>query len=107
MIEPRKFHFVGVDALIGAEDHTDVPSGLARRSHRGRRAGHVLEGCPGTWEASRLCFEHRVGPAETRTRLTERQSRAPSARANKPREAVPRAEKYEAGGWDGRSRIAP
>ena len=40
-------------------------------SHRGRRAGHVRKGCPGTWEGSRLlCKSPRFGTAETRARPT-------------------------------------
>ena len=57
VIEPRNLSFVGVDAVTGAEDHADVPRGRAQRSHRGRRVGRAHKGCPGTWEASGLCFE--------------------------------------------------
>jgi hypothetical protein len=50
---------VGADAVAVAEGNIDVPKSrggtpddLACRSHRGRRAGHVREGPPGTWETS-------------------------------------------------------
>ena len=56
VIEPRNFQIVEADALPKAEGNIAAPGarlgpkGPAQRLHRGRRAGHVDKGCPGTWE---------------------------------------------------------
>ena len=50
---------MGADAVVGAEGNIDAPksrgaSPMTWRAdpHRGRRAEHVREGPPGTWETS-------------------------------------------------------
>ena len=59
VIEPRKQIVVDADAVASAEGTTAAGKSRAarpersngtRRVHRGRRAGHVRKGPPGTWE---------------------------------------------------------
>ena len=53
VMEPRKYLEGGVDAVSKAEDHITGPVvAWGRGVRRGRRAGHVRRGRPGTWEVS-------------------------------------------------------
>jgi hypothetical protein len=67
-MEPRNI-VVGADAVAVAEGNTNVlerkrAQGPGTEVHRGRRAGHVHKGSPGTWEALLLPAAGRVPPNE-------------------------------------------
>src|SRR3984957_15495167 len=85
------------------------PNGLARRSHRGRRAGHVRKGSPGTWETSSSptaeLRRYRQAKATKRGEMDDEESeRAERAlrRGNRAK-GTPRS-KGRAGTWQPRER---
>jgi len=68
VIEPREGLLAGADVVEKTEGSTDdAVMAWRRRSRRGRRAGHVHAGSPGTWESQSFPHLQRAGRGNRRT----------------------------------------